>query len=147
MPAETPVGLRIAQDRLDIDTPGRGLTDITSALGRIVRASGVQTGLAQVFAQHTSCSLIITENADPAVHVDLQAYFARLVPDGDPRYQHDDEGPDDMPAHLRSVLTQTSLGVPVTGGRLALGTWQGVYLWEHRSRPHHRSVVVTVLGQ
>lgn len=147
MPADTPLALRMAQDHLDIATPGRGLTDITAAISRIVRASAVQTGLAQVFAQHTSCSLIITENADPAVHVDLQAYFARLVPDGDPRYEHDDEGPDDMPAHLRSVLTQTSLSVPVTGGRLALGTWQGVYLWEHRARAHQRSVVVTVLGQ
>lgn len=147
MPADFSSGLRMAQDHLEIATPGRGLIDITAQVGRIVRASGVQTGLAQVFAQHTSCSLIITENADPAVHADLQSYFAWLVPDGDPRYVHDDEGPDDMPAHLRSVLTQTSLSLPVTGGRLALGTWQGVYLWEHRARPHERAVVVTVLGQ
>ncbi len=147
MPSDLSAGLRIAQDRLDISTPGRGLTDITASVALIVRTSGMQTGLAQIFVQHTSCSLVITENADPAVHLDLQSYFARLVPDGDPRYIHDDEGPDDMPAHLRSVLTETGLSVPVSGGRLALGTWQGIYLWEHRARGHHRNVVVTLIGQ
>jgi secondary thiamine-phosphate synthase enzyme len=106
----------------------------------------VQCGLAHVFVQHTSCSLTITENADPDVRRDLETVMARLAPDGDPAYRHDTEGPDDMAAHARSTLTDTGLMIPVGAGRLLLGTWQGVYLWEHRTAGHRRSVVVTVLG-
>jgi secondary thiamine-phosphate synthase enzyme len=111
-----------------------------------VRASGVQAGVCHLFVQHTSASLILCENAAPAVRRDLETVFSRLAPDGDPAYRHDDEGPDDMAAHARSVLAGVSLHIPVTGGRLALGTWQGVYLWEHRTGAHTRSVVVTLVG-
>ena len=109
--------------------------------------SGIGTGLCHVFVKHTSCSLIITENADPDVHVDLERYLSDLVPDGDSRYRHTAEGPDDMAAHVRSVLTLTELTLPVQAGRLDLGVWQGVYLWEHRQRAQQRDVVVTVQGQ
>jgi len=132
MPAQ-PV-TRLAQHAFTIDTRGRGTLQITSHLRAVLEQNPVRTGLLHVFTHHTSCSLMITENADPAVHADLERYFARLVPDGDPLFAHDAEGPDDMPAHVRSVLTATSISVPVTDGRLALGTWQGVYLWEHRAR-------------
>ena len=131
---------------LDIATSGRGTRDITDAVAEVVRASGLQCGLAHVFVQHTSCSLTITENADPDVRRDLETVMARLAPDADPAYRHDAEGPDDMAAHARSMLSGTGLSVPVGGGRLLLGTWQGIYLWEHRTAPHRRRVVVTVLG-
>jgi secondary thiamine-phosphate synthase enzyme len=134
------------QQTLTFRTPGRGTTDVTEEVERAVRASGVQTGLCNLFLQHTSASLILCENAAPAVRQDLETVFARLVPDGDSAYRHDDEGPDDMAAHARTVLTSNSLQIPVTGGRLALGAWQGIYLWEHRRAPHARSLVVTVLG-
>ncbi len=129
-----------------VHTPGRGFTDVSERLCEIVAASGIHTGLAQVFVHHTSCSLLICENADPVVRDDLERYFARLVRDGDPLFRHDAEGPDDMPAHVRSILTGVSLGIPVRNGELALGTWQGVYLWEHRSAPHMRKVSVTFIG-
>ena len=132
------------QDRITIATPGRGLQNITEPVATIVAASGVVVGLAHVFIHHTSASLIIQENADPDVRIDLDAFFARLVPDGDSLYRHIDEGPDDMSAHVRSVLTATALTIPVTNGVLALGTWQGLYLWEHRTSPHSRRVTVTV---
>ncbi len=131
---------------LEFSTAGRGTRDITDAVARVVAASGVQCGLAHVFVQHTSCSLTITENADPDVRRDLETIVARLAPDGDPAYRHDTEGPDDMAAHGRTMLTDVGLTVPVGDGRLLLGTWQGIYLWEHRTAPHRRSVVVTVLG-
>lgn len=131
---------------LEVSTPGRGTRDITDAVGKVVAESKVQCGLAHVFVQHTSCSLTITENADPDVRRDLETIMARLAPDGDPDYRHDTEGPDDMAAHARSVLTDSGLTVPVGGGRLLLGTWQGFYLWEHRTSAHRRRVVVTVLG-
>ena len=134
------------QEILTFHTPGRGTRDITREVARVVAQSGVECGLVQVFVQHTSCSLTITENADPDVRRDLETIAARLVPDADPAYRHDEEGPDDMSAHARSVLTDTGLTVPVGGGRLLLGTWQGIYLWEHRTAPHRRKVVVTVLG-
>ena len=134
------------QEIVQFTTAGRGTLDITDAVAQAVRASNVQCGLAQVFVQHTSCSLTITENADADVRRDLETIMARLAPDGDPHYRHDLEGPDDMSAHARSVLTDTGLTVPVGGGRLLLGTWQGIYLWEHRTGPQRRSVVVTVLG-
>lgn len=132
---------------LDVATSGRGTTALTAAVAKVVAESGVHTGLAQVFVQHTSCSLVITENADPDVRRDLETLMAGLAPDGDPRWRHDQEGPDDMAAHARSVLTATALSVPVGGGRLLLGTWQGLYLWEHRTSPQERRVVVTVLGE
>lgn len=134
------------QEILTFHTPGRGTRDITREVARVVAESGVECGLVQVFVQHTSCSLTITENADPDVRRDLETIAARLVPDADPAYRHDDEGPDDMAAHGRNVLTDTGITVPVGGGRMLLGTWQGIYLWEHRTAPHRRKVVVTVLG-
>jgi secondary thiamine-phosphate synthase enzyme len=135
-----------AQTTLTFRTRGRGTTEITSEVERAVRASGVATGLCSVFLQHTSASLILCENAAPAVRQDLETILSRLAPDGDAVYRHDDEGPDDMAAHARTVLTASSLQIPVTAGRLALGTWQGIYLWEHRRAPHTRRVVVTVMG-
>ena len=115
-------------------------------MSEVVSELGPDDGLCHLFVHHTSASLIIQENADPDVRRDLEAYFARLVPDGDPLFLHTEEGPDDMSAHIRSVLTATQLTIPVTRGRLDLGTWQGVYLWEHRTAPHQRRVTVTVLG-
>ncbi len=132
---------------IEVSTRGRGTYDITEPLQAIAAASGITSGLCTVFVHHTSASLIISENADPAVRRDLDAFMARLVPDGDALFIHTDEGPDDMPSHVRSVLTQTSLGIPVASGRCDLGTWQGVYLWEHRHAPHRRRVTVTLLGE
>jgi len=134
------------QSILEFSTGGRGTRDITREVSAAVAASGLECGLAHVFVQHTSCSLTLTENADPDVRRDLETIIARLAPDGDPAYRHDAEGPDDMSAHARTMLTDTALTIPVGGGRLLLGTWQGVYLWEHRSAPHRRRVVVTMLG-
>ena len=135
------------QHTLTFRTRGRGTTDITAEIGKLVASSGVRTGICSVFLQHTSASLILCENADPSVRHDLETILARLAPDGDPAYVHDTEGPDDMAAHARSVLTTNSLTLPVAEGRLALGTWQGLYLWEHRIEPHSRRIVVTVVGQ
>ena len=134
------------QKTLNFRTRGRGTTEITAEVERAVRETGVQSGLCNVFLQHTSASLILCENAAPAVRKDLETILARLAPDGDPAYVHDDEGPDDMAAHARSVLTGNALQIPVAEGRLALGTWQGIYLWEHRLTAHRRRVVVTVHG-
>lgn len=127
-------------------TRGRSMTEITAQVAEVVAASGIATGLAHVFVQHTSCSLLITENADPDVRRDLETLARRWAPDADPAYRHDQEGEDDMAAHARSVLTGTSLSIPVGQGRLLLGTWQGIYLWEQRHQGHTRQVVVTVLG-
>ena len=135
------------QATLHLATPGRGTRNITDAVAAAVAQSGVRTGIAHVFVQHTSCSLVITENADPDVRRDLETVLARLAPDGDRAYRHDTEGPDDMAAHARTVLTGESLSVPVGGGRLMLGTWQGIFLWEHRTGPQKRTVIVTVLGE
>jgi secondary thiamine-phosphate synthase enzyme len=135
-----------AQERLAIRTRGQGLTEITREVARVVAASGVSTGLCTVFITHTSASLTIQENADPSARRDLERFLERLVPEGDPHYTHTAEGPDDMPSHIRSALTATTLSVPVTGGRMALGTWQGIYVWEHRRRGSERDVVVHVLG-
>jgi secondary thiamine-phosphate synthase enzyme len=129
---------------LSIRTPGRGLHDITDAISREVAASGVRDGLANVFLQHTSASLLVQENADADVLRDLSDWFARAAPDGDPRYRHDQEGPDDMPSHIRAAITATSLTLPIAAGRLALGRWQAVYLFEHRHAPHARDVVLTL---
>ncbi len=129
-----------------VGTKGRGTYEITDQVGRIVRGSGIGRGLCTVFVHHTSASLIVSENADPSVRSDLERFFARLVPDGDPIFRHTAEGPDDMPAHVRAILTQTSLTIPVDDSRPDLGTWQGVFLWEHRADPHRRKVTVSVVG-
>lgn len=129
-----------------ITTRGRGTIDITGEIADVVAGSGVRLGLCHVFVQHTSASLILCENADPDVRVDLETIFSRLAPDGDRAYVHTAEGEDDMAAHARSILTQTGLTLPLRDGRLALGIWQGVYLWEHRTRPHRRRVLVTISG-
>ena len=134
------------QDTIALETSGRGLTMITAEVARVVADADIKVGIANIFVHHTSASLIIQENADPDVRRDLDAFFARLVPDGDPLYLHTDEGPDDMSAHVRSVLTATTLSIPVSDGQLALGTWQGIYLWEHRTSPHKRRVTITVSG-
>lgn len=126
----------------EVETRGRGTIEITSDVARWVRESGVEDGLCTVFCHHTSASLILSENADPDVRRDLDAFMARLVRDGDPLFTHTAEGPDDMASHVRSVLTQNSIGLPVARGRLDLGTWQGLYLWEHRTRPHRRRLSV-----
>ncbi|MCY1016659.1 secondary thiamine-phosphate synthase enzyme YjbQ [Pyxidicoccus sp. MSG2] len=131
---------------LTVSTRGRGFTDITAEVQRAVTESGARQGLCTVFLHHTSASLILCENADPDVRRDLESFFARLVKDGDPLFVHDAEGPDDMPAHVRTVLTQNSLSIPVKDGSAALGTWQGVYVWEHRTSPHRRRVTVSVVG-
>lgn len=127
---------------ITIKTPGQGLHLI--ALEHLVREAGVIQGLCTVFIRHTSASLLIQENADPSARRDLEAWLSRLVPENDPLYTHNDEGPDDMPAHVKAALTQTSLSIPILDGSLALGRWQGVYLWEHRRRPHDREIVVHI---
>jgi secondary thiamine-phosphate synthase enzyme len=129
-----------------VSTRGRGFYDITAEVQRAVADSGARAGLCTVFLHHTSASLILCENADPDVRKDLESFFARLVKDGDPLFVHDAEGPDDMPAHVRTVLTQNSLSIPVKDGEADLGTWQGVYVWEHRTSAHRRRVTVSVVG-
>ncbi len=140
------IALPVMQSAFVVPTRGRGFSEITREVAEAVASSHVQAGIANVFTTHTSCSLLLGENADPAVRGDLERWFARAVPDGDPIFRHDAEGPDDMPAHIRSILTGVSLSVPVHGGRLQLGTWQGIYLWEHRQAAHQRRVIVTALG-
>ncbi len=134
------------QVSLTVSTHGRGLIEISREVEGAVRESSVHTGLAHVFLRHTSASLTLTENADSTVLEDLETVIARLAPDGDPEYRHNYEGDDDMAAHVRSVLTTNELTIPIVEGRLALGTWQGVFLWEHRYQPHQRSIVVTISG-
>lgn len=134
------------QQQLGFDTQGRGTREITAQINEVIAASGVRTGICQLFILHTSASLLLTENADPQVRQDLETFLADLAPDGDRRFVHDDEGPDDMPAHVRTVLTESSLTVPVSNGRMALGTWQGIFLYEHRTSGHARKVMVTVIG-
>ncbi|MDH3221349.1 MAG: secondary thiamine-phosphate synthase enzyme YjbQ [Gammaproteobacteria bacterium] len=134
------------QHTISIQTQGRATIDITGEIEQLLRHSSIDRGLCHVFIHHTSASLIVTENADVDVRRDLENYIARLVVDGDPAYLHDQEGADDMAAHIRSVLTQTEITIPVSSGRLALGTWQGLFLWEHRYRAHKRNVTVTVTG-
>ena len=136
----------VEQKTLEFRTRGRGTTDIGAEIQQVVTASGIKKGLCNVFLQHTSASLILCENADPDVRRDLETLLSRLAPDGDPAYVHDTEGPDDMAAHARSILTSNSLTIPVANGNLMLGTWQGLYLYEHRHAGHTRSAVVTVTG-
>ena len=130
--------------QFEIQTDGKGLFEVTRSVAGVVAEAGVDNGLATVFIRHTSASLTIQENADPSVQRDLQSWMERNVPEHDPDYTHTAEGPDDMPSHIRAALTATSLGIPVVGGQLVLGTWQGVFVWEHRSRPHRRKIVVHV---
>jgi secondary thiamine-phosphate synthase enzyme len=138
--------MRQSMDTLTVKTRGTGLVEITPEVARVLGASRVVDGLVTIYCRHTSASLVIQENADPDVQRDLQAFFRRLVPEGDPLFIHTTEGPDDMPAHVKAALTQTSISIPVSGGRMLLGTWQGIYLFEHRTQPHTRHVVVHVIG-
>jgi secondary thiamine-phosphate synthase enzyme len=133
----------VFQKEVEVATNGRGIYEITQQVAAIVAEATLDAGLCHIFCRHTSASLIICENADPSVLHDVETFFADLVRDGDPRFEHDAEGPDDMPAHIRSILTASDLTVPVAGGRLALGTWQGLFLYEHRAAPHRRRVLVT----
>ncbi len=137
----------ISQTEINVSTSGRGTYDISQQIQDFVGSAGVTTGLCHVFIKHTSASLMLCENADPAVLRDLETFMERQVPDGDPMFTHTAEGPDDMPAHVRSVLTQSDINLPVSNGRCALGTWQGIYLWEHRFAPHLRTVMLTLTGE
>lgn len=137
----------IHRGEFTVATRGRGTQDITPQVRAVVQASKAREGLATIWIHHTSASLIVCENADPDVRTDLERFMAKLVPDGDRLFTHTAEGDDDMPAHVRSVLTQTSIGIPLADGRLVLGTWQGLYLWEHRTIPHDRRITVSVIGE
>jgi secondary thiamine-phosphate synthase enzyme len=137
----------VHQQTLSFQTRGRGTTNITSPLAKLIQESGIRRGICQLFIQHTSASLILCENADPDVRSDLERFMARLVKDGDPLFEHTMEGPDDMSAHIRSILTNMDLSFPIIDGRPGLGTWQGVYLYEHRTHAHHRRVTVTLYGE
>ena len=139
--------MKQAVHRLHVETRGRGLVEITREIASPVAQARIETGLATLFCRHTSASLLIQENADPNVRADLEAFFERIAPEAPGLYKHDDEGPDDMPSHLRAALTQSHLAIPVVSGRLALGTWQGVYLFEHRRAPHDREIVLHLLGE
>jgi len=132
------------QEMLHIETNGRGTYDITSEVQQFIHKNNIDSGICHLFLQHTSASLILCENADATVRTDLENFMARIAPDGDPRYLHDMEGPDDMPAHIRTILTQNSLSIPVMNGKAALGTWQGIYLWEHRSAGHKRNLILSL---
>ena len=139
--------LSCVQETISVQTRKQGLLNITDQIEPIVVRSGMQVGLCTVFVQHTSCSLVIQENADPTARADLENWINRLAPENDPRYTHTLEGPDDMPAHLKAAVTRTSEQIPITAGRLGLGTWQGLYLWEHRHQGATRKLVITLLGE
>jgi secondary thiamine-phosphate synthase enzyme len=138
--------MRQAVRTITIATKGRGLVEVTDQIASLLAEARIETGLMTVFCRHTSASLLIQENADPDVRADLEAWFERAAPENDPRHTHTTEGPDDMPSHIRAALTQTSLSIPVAGGELALGTWQGIYLFEHRRAPHRRELELHVIG-
>jgi secondary thiamine-phosphate synthase enzyme len=144
--ARVAVVVKVHQGKVGVATSGRGLYDVTSQIAVVVRASGIRTGLCTVFLRHTSASLVVQENADPAVLRDLERWLTALAPES-AAYEHDDEGPDDMPAHLRSAVTRSSESIPVTDGALALGTWQALYVWEHRRAPHERQLIVHIAGE
>lgn len=133
------------QSSFTIQSPGRGFIDLTSRLNDIVAPKNISQGLCNIFLHHTSASLTLCENFDPTVQQDLEAFMQKLIPDGDPLFQHIEEGPDDMPSHIRSVLTQNSISIPIQDGKLALGKWQGIYLWEHRLRSHERRMTVSII--
>ena len=134
-------------ETLTIQTRGKGTSEISDAVAQVLRRSGLRNGVVTVFCQHTSCSLVLMENADPSARHDLEAWLDRLVAEDDPHYTHTDEGPDDMPSHIKMALTRSSETVPFANGRMLLGTWQGIFLWEHRARPHSRRIVVMVQGE
>jgi secondary thiamine-phosphate synthase enzyme len=136
----------VFQDTIKILTKGRETIELTTEVDEIVRRSKIREGICNVFIQHTSASLILCENADPSVRVDLESFMEQLVRDGDPRFRHDTEGPDDMPAHIRSILTDSNISLPVCNGSCMLGMWQGIYIWEHRYSPHKRKIIVTIYG-
>jgi secondary thiamine-phosphate synthase enzyme len=137
----------VFQRTLTFKSPGRGTTNITPEIQELVAESGVSTGTCHVFVQHTSASLMLCENADPDVRHDLETFMQHLVPDGDPMFRHQDEGPDDMSAHIRTVLTNPDLTVPISGAQCDLGIWQGIYLWEHRTHQQRRRIIVTIIGE
>lgn len=137
----------VIQQQLQVETRGRNTYDITRQVTQVIESSGISTGICQLFIRHTSASLILCENADPIVRSDLEGFMSRLVPDGDRCFEHTQEGPDDMAAHIRSILTKMDLSFPISDGRPALGTWQGIYLWEHRTHPHRRQVTLTLFGE
>jgi secondary thiamine-phosphate synthase enzyme len=139
--------MRQAAFQLTVQTQGRGLVEITRRVTGWVGEQHIEVGLLTLFCRHTSASLLIQENADPAVRADLEAFFEQIAPEAPGRYAHDDEGPDDMPAHLRTALTQVQLSIPILGGRLALGTWQGIYVFEHRRRAHRRQIALHLIGE
>jgi secondary thiamine-phosphate synthase enzyme len=139
--------MSVHQATLTVRTPGAGTHEFTEAVAREVARSGLAQGIVTVFCQHTSCSLVIMENADPSARRDLEAWLDRLVPEDDPHFEHTAEGPDDMPSHIKMALTRTSETIPFAAGRMLLGTWQGLFLWEHRRAAHSRRIVVTVIGE
>ena len=138
--------LQVQHDTIEVQTRGKGTVEITGRVRDILKASGITEGVVTVFVRHTSCSLVIMENADPSARRDLHEFFDRLVPEDTPWFQHTAEGPDDMPSHLRMALTRTSESIPVSSSRMLLGTWQGIYLFEHRRAAHTREIIVTVVG-
>jgi len=138
--------IRQSQSQITVTPGGRSMIDITRQVSEHLAQTGIQTGMLHLFVRHTSCSLLIQENADPAVQADLERFLSRLVPDGDPIFRHTAEGPDDMPAHVRATLTATSVSIPVGQGKLALGAWQGIYLYEHRRHPSTRRIIVHTIG-
>lgn len=137
----------VFQQEIVISTPGRSTTNITSEIQNLVAQSGIRIGTCHIFVQHTSASIMLCENADPDVRRDLETYMQHIVPDGDAMFLHQDEGPDDMSAHIRTVLTNPDLTVPVSAGQCSLGIWQGIYLWEHRTHKYHRRVIITIQGE
>jgi len=137
----------VFQKTITLSTLGRGTSNITRQVDEIIDLSDIKTGLVNVFVHHTSASLILCENADPSVRADLEYFMEKITPDGDPMYQHRDEGPDDMSAHIRTVLTDSSLNIPINMGSSMLGIWQGIYLWEHRTHPHNRKITITIYGE
>lgn len=137
----------VFQDSLSLASRGAGTREITAEVANVVAQSGITAGTVTVFCQHTSCSLVLMENADPTARRDLERWLDRLVPENDPDFRHTLEGPDDMPSHIKMALTRTSEVIPVVAGRMALGTWQGIFLWEHRAAPHSRRLVVSVQGE
>ena len=136
----------VHQQQLRFSTRGRGTCNISQQIDEVISKSGIKTGICQIFIHHTSASLILCENADPTVRTDLETFMKRLVPDGDSMFKHKDEGDDDMPAHIRTVLTESSLSIPIEDGKECLGVWQGIYLWEHRTSPFKRNITVTIIG-
>ena len=137
----------VFQQSIKISTLGRGTSNITRQVNELISQSGITKGLVNIFVHHTSASLILCENADPTVRSDLEYFMEKITPDGDPQYKHIDEGPDDMSAHVRTVLTDSSLSIPLNHGHCLLGTWQGIYLWEHRTHPHSRTLTMTIYGE